>query len=133
MTVPDCDLLPKGFPRRRRGSCVPAAYIMAVKFPDADVVAGLVGIDRQAGYQHTWIEHDGMIYDPTIRQFSFWRRDVKVVRLEKHRDRAFDFMHRFELAYLMPWLDQGAHYRKFSAWIGPILQARCQESSLCQK
>ncbi len=111
--------LPTGFPRRRRGSCVPAAYLLSLALPECSVVMGWAGNGAVAD-EHTWVEHDGVIIDPTIRQFTWWRAGTEVVREPLVRSSAGMFQVMFERRYAEPWTDAGHHYRKFSRWIDPV-------------
>lgn len=104
-------ILPKGYPVRRRGSCVPAAYLILKALGRGYAVSGYVGPDKD--FEHTWVECDGHVIDPTIRQFRWWRARLPVSRVEVRRQAAAEFCAAFALALSMPWTDQGYHYRKF--------------------
>jgi hypothetical protein len=110
-------LLPRDFPTRRRGSCVPAAFVMLAQLDRGAAVSGYVGPKDAPEDEHTWIEVDGEIIDPTIRQFRWWRMDVFVSRREAWRTERAKFLVEFEGVLKKPWTDQGHFYRKFSRWI----------------
>jgi hypothetical protein len=63
--------LPSGF-EFRRGSCVPAAMVLCRDMVSGRdfVVEGLVrfGSDIRE-HEHTWVEINGIVYDPTFIQF----------------------------------------------------------------
>lgn len=108
----DLALLPKGYPVRKRGSCVPAAMIIAAKLDGAEVIEGHVN-----GHEHTWVEHNGRVIDPTIRQFKWWRRGAAVAR-EVHRRLPF---HIAELLWSMERavnIEAGLWWRTFDKWMG---------------
>jgi hypothetical protein len=107
-------LLPKDFPYWRRGSCVPAAFLMLMGMRDGAPVSGWVGPERD---EHTWIERDGEIIDPTIRQFRWHRKGVVVTREENGRGQRLEFLAAFIAAYSRPWTDDGCFYRRFSRWL----------------
>lgn len=117
----DIGLLPTGFPYRRRGSCVPAAYLLSIRLPGASVVFGYVGPYQD---QHTWIEFGGRIIDPTIRQFSWWKAGIAIERDVVGRFDQLETTSSFEKHYAMPWTDQGHAYRRFAKWIEPVLSRR---------
>ena len=108
-------LLPKGFPVRRRGSCVPAAVcIIAQLGSDAEAVSGFV-----EGEEHTWVVYRRRIIDPTLGQFPWIKtpkprriivarqpRDVflgQVRNVMRRGDEQADFYSRF--AKWCPFLD----------------------------
>lgn len=97
--------LPKNFPVRRRGSCVPAAYLIA-RACRCDVVQGFV-----EGEEHTWIEVGETIVDPTIRQFRWYRKGVEVSRHEMKRFSASEFVAEVERRMSQD-TSAGRHYRK---------------------
>lgn len=111
-------LLPSGFPVRRRGSCVPAAYIILLRLHGAQAIYGYVG--PRLYDQHTWVELDGKILDPTIRQFRWWRADAAVNRQVVYRQEASKFIPEFERWLDEPWRDEGHHYRKFQEWFSLV-------------
>ncbi len=103
-------LLPRGYPIRRRGSCVPAAYLILKVLGAGDMVSGYVGDYYD---EHSWVEHDGKIIDPTIRQFRWWRAGEPI-----HRHRMFvtshdDVIRKFEQIIKLAWSNQGEAYRRF--------------------
>lgn len=44
------------------------------------MVQGYVGAEPFAGDEHSWVEFDGEVIDPTIRQFRWWRSDIQIRR-----------------------------------------------------
>lgn len=111
-------LLPRGYPVRRRGSCVPAAYLLLLANERAAPVEGYVSEGGREIYdEHAWVELDGEIIDPTIRQFSWWRAGVAVERTVVRRAPRDWFLAEFERAYAEPWTDRGHHYRQFAEWV----------------
>lgn len=80
--INELHLLPKGYPVRQRGSCIPAAFLILQKLPDATAVKGLVGPSDRGGCwdEHAWVVRGDQIIDPTIRQFSWWRAGMDVFR-----------------------------------------------------
>ena len=111
--VADLATLPRGFPARWRGSCVPAAYLMLVGRPNAVAVQGWVGTEME---QHTWVVDGGSVIDPTVRQFRWWRVGRAVFRHEGERIAGPTFRRLFEEVYAVP-CEAGWHYRRFARWI----------------
>ena len=68
-------VLPKGFKYWWRGACVPAALLVMGQLVEGRdfVVQGMVRFARRdigaCWHEHTWMEIDGEIYDPTLVQF----------------------------------------------------------------
>lgn len=68
----------------QKGSCMTAAEWITTNFLkqgiiDFKVVEGWVKFKKEGGeeydsprFQHTWIEKDGKIIDPTLKQFNGW-------------------------------------------------------------
>jgi hypothetical protein len=107
------DVLPKDFPIRKRGCCVPAAYIIAQRRRNAMVKTGYVGEYMD---EHTWIEHDGEVIDPTIRQFWWFRCGRPIRRVVVMEVPANDFIRQFDNVYSTP-SDAATHYQKYGKWI----------------
>lgn len=118
MSINALKLLPAGFPVRRRGSCVPAAYILLSRLKSGQAVSGYVG--PRLYDAHTWVEFEGGIYDPTIRQFRWWRSGAVINRQVIDRQDAAEFVFSFERWLREPWRDAGHHYRKFDQWFSAV-------------
>lgn len=110
------NLLPPDYPIRRRGSCVPAAYLIARQLPDAEIVCGWIGCENRQDDDHSWVEHGGEIIDPTIRQFRWWRAGMSVTRREVRRMGAVEFARQFEEVLLLPFSTQANAYLRFKQW-----------------
>ncbi len=128
-TITDTKYLPRGYPFRQRGSCVPAAFLIISAVGAGEAVQGYVGPGRD---EHTWVEAGGEIIDPTIRQFSWWRAGAQVSREVIKRIPAAEFCEQFQYVIKHPWTDAAAHYRKFVSRDGEAIQgtkARCTTPS----
>ncbi len=109
------DGLPRDFPVRTRGSCVPAAVILSAKYALAVVVEGYVGVVVPSD-EHTWIEFGEEIIDPTIRQFKWWRKGVSVVREPKLKRARTAFLTAFKAKRACD-PDAREWWKRFDRWM----------------
>jgi len=62
--------LPDGFKRSQRGSCVAAVLTLLSGLTyDDQVIEGYV-LSGRLKHEHTWLEVNGIFFDPTAEQFS---------------------------------------------------------------
>ena len=68
--------LPKSFRCWRRSSCVPAAIVLLPQLQHSRdfIIEGYVCLGNDPRrHEHTWMEVDGAIFDPTLIQFRRFR------------------------------------------------------------
>jgi hypothetical protein len=112
----DLSMLPKGYPYRKRGSCIPAAVILLRRIPGAIAESGHVVTPGGKLEQHTWVRKGRRIYDPTIRQFKWWRKGMKVDRLAlwKYTSQEFFAQLLLEAGHKSEAAD---HWAQFNRWL----------------
>jgi hypothetical protein len=74
--------LPPFFDKRRRGSCVPAVVTLLSQLEQGRdfIYEGYVVLDTGKHDEHTWMEIEGILFDPTAAQYRKRQREYIVVK-----------------------------------------------------